>query len=97
MEIRGVGGINPTEPNQPIKKTTISSSTNAIPPKDSLKVSDEARFLEDEAFIKDVLAKIPDIDQDRINIVKKRLEDGHYNNKETIDALTEKLVKILGF
>lgn len=97
MEIRGVGGINPTDKSQSAQKPKaqpyIQSVNNST---DSLKVSDEARFLEDEAFVKEVLAKTPDIDQEKINRIKQKINDGSYNNKEVMDALTDKLAKILG-
>lgn len=96
MEIRGVGGINPLDRNHSPKTTQAPSSIKSVSSSDSLRVSDEARFLEDEAFVKEVLAKIPDIDQERINNVKKNLESGYHNNKETLDKLTDKLLKALG-
>ncbi|MGL4366870.1 MAG: hypothetical protein ACRCTQ_01105 [Brevinemataceae bacterium] len=96
MEIKGIGGINPTD--FPNKKHTVSSAKTqqSVNPSDSLNVSDEARFLEDEIFVKKVLDSIPDIDQERINIVKKRLEDRSYDTQEVIDKLTENLIKTLG-
>lgn len=97
MEIRGVGGVNPADKFQHKKNIQASSIIKNTAKDDSLKVSDQARFLEDEAFIREVLAKTPDIDQNRIDAVKKRMESGDYNKKETLDALTEKLIKVLGF
>ena len=97
MEIRGIGGVNPLDKSQSIKATQVAPSTiKSTPSSDSLKVSDNARFLEDEAFIKEVLARIPDIDQEKVDRVKNKLQNGDYNNKESLDALTEKLAKVLG-
>ena len=96
MEIRGIGGINPLDKSQSIKATQAPSTIKSTPKSDSLKISDNARFLEDEAFIKEVLARIPDIDQEKVDRVKNKLQNGDYNNKESLDALTEKLAKVLG-
>ena len=96
MEIRGIGGVDPLDKNQAIKTNKTHSTIKPILNPDSLKVSDHARFLEDEAFIREVLAKIPDIDQEKINRIKNKLHNGDYNNKESLDILTEKLSKALG-
>jgi flagellar biosynthesis anti-sigma factor FlgM len=97
MEIRGVGGLTPAEKSQSAKSPSVPEPKKSVTHTgDSLKVSDEVRFLEDEAFVKDVLARTPDVDQEKIDNIKKKLENGEYNNKETIDALAEKLIKVLG-
>jgi len=97
MEIRGVNGINPSDKIPHKKNIQAMSNIKNISNSDSLKVSDQARLLEDEAFIKEVLAKIPDIDQNRVTTAKRRLESGEYDKKESLDILTENLMKALGF
>ncbi len=95
MEIRSVGGINPADhSNKPSKP--IQSTTKSTPTSDSYRISEDARFLEDEAFVKEVLSRVSDIDQERVNSIKNKLDNDEYNNKETIDVLTEKLARVLG-
>lgn len=97
MEIRGISGVTPPEkPNSLKANQAPSSIKRSNNDDDILKVSDEARFLEDEAFIREVLAKTPDIDEVRIKEVKERLENGYYDKQETINTLTENLLKALG-
>ncbi len=96
MEIRGIGGVNPADNNKPPKAIQTPSTAKSVPTSDSFKVSDEARFLEDEAFVKEVLSRVPDIDQEKVNRIKNKLDNGEYNNKETLDVLTERLAKVLG-
>ncbi|SFB71912.1 Anti-sigma-28 factor, FlgM [Brevinema andersonii] len=96
MEIRGISGVTPPEKPNSLKTDQAPSSIKRSNNDDILKVSDEARFLEDEAFIREILAKTPDIDEVRIKEVKERLENGYYDKQETINTLTEKLLKALG-
>ncbi|MGL5956747.1 MAG: flagellar biosynthesis anti-sigma factor FlgM [Brevinema sp.] len=96
MEIRGVSGINPTDNNKPHKVVQAPSIKKSTPQSDSLKISEDVQFLEDEAFIKEVLGRIPDVDHEKINRIKAKLQNGDYNTKETIDILTERLAKVLG-
>lgn len=97
MEIRGINGVTPPEkPNSLKANQTPSSIKKPNNNDDTLKVSDEARFLEDETFIKEVLAKTPDIDEVRVKEVKERLENGYYDKQETINKLTDNLLKALG-
>ncbi|MGL4563071.1 MAG: flagellar biosynthesis anti-sigma factor FlgM [Brevinema sp.] len=96
MEIKNVGGINAVPNPQNSRKITPAQDVNAIKNNDLLEVSQEARLLEDEDFIRDILNKTPDINQERIDQVKEKLQNGSYNNKETIDTLTQNLMKALG-
>ncbi|MGL4388354.1 MAG: flagellar biosynthesis anti-sigma factor FlgM [Brevinema sp.] len=95
MEIRNVGGVTPPSNSQNSKKTYVQN-TQSPQSDDSLNVSNEARLLEDEAFIRDVLNRTPDINLERIQQVKENLQNGTYDKKEVLDTMTENLMKALG-
>lgn len=97
MEIKNVGGVTPTpNSNNSKRPLSINPEFKITSDNDSLNVSNEARILEDEAFIKDVLTRTPDINIEKIARVKEKLANGDYNNKEVLDTLTKNLIKALG-
>lgn len=96
MEIRNIGGINPSDNNKPVKYNKPPSNIQKPANTDSLKISEEALIQEDEAFIKDVLSRIPDIDHNKVNSIKSKMDSGEYNNKEVLDTVTEKILQALG-
>ncbi len=96
MEIRGVGGINPLEESGKSSKSVQTPKSTAPSASDSTNISSEARRLQDDAFVKEVLDRTPDIDMERVAEVKQRLDSGYYENKEVLDVLAEKLIKALG-
>lgn len=95
MEIRGIGGVNPLE--QPGKGKPLKASPAEIKMQDdSLSVSGEAAILKDEVFLKEIIAKTTAIDESRVSEVKERLASGYYDRKDVIDALADKMIKVLG-
>ncbi|MGL4394172.1 MAG: hypothetical protein ACRCS8_03005 [Brevinema sp.] len=96
MEIRNVGGVTPPSHSHNSKKVSYTQNIQSPQSDDSLKVSTEARLLEDEAFIRDVLQRTPDINPERLKQVKENLENGAYDKKEVLDTMTENLMKALG-
>ncbi len=95
MEIRGIDGLrgidNNSKINNPVKKSG-STATSA----DSAEISSEAKQLAEEAKLRSILDKTPDVRQDKIDEVKAKLQNGAYNNDEVMNVVAEKLMKVLG-
>ncbi len=96
MEIRGVGGVNPLEESGKSSKSTQTPKSTAPSASDSMNISSEAKRIQEESLVKEVLDRTPDIDMERVARVKERLENGYYDNKEVLDVLAERLAKVLG-
>ncbi len=96
MEIRGVGGVNPLEESGKSSKSTQTPKSTAPSASDSMNISSEAKRIQEESLVKEVLDRTPDIDMERVARVKERLENGYYDNKEVLDVLADRLAKVLG-
>ena len=94
MEIRGVGGINPMEQpgGKPSKAEQVSSQGASG---DSLKISSEVAKRQDELFLKDVVSRIHAMDEAHLTQVRERLATGYYDKKDVLDALADKMIKVL--
>ncbi len=68
---------------------------------DKTSLSSDARQLSDTKASADVVAARigaePDVRTDRINEVRKKLDEGFYNSSKFADELAEKLIKDFGF
>ena len=94
MEIRGVGGINPMEqPGGKPSKAGQVSSQGALG--DSLKISPEVAKRQDELFLKGIVARIQEMDSTHLEQVRERLSTGYYDKKDVLDALADKMIKVL--
>jgi len=64
-------------------------------------ISDDAKQMsKSQAPTETIAAQVrnqPDIRMDRVEEVKKRVEQGYYNTPEFIDKLSEKLIQDFGF
>ena len=76
------------------------NSTAASAPADRAEISETAHQLMDLRAAVDVgrtaLEGIPDVREDKIAQVKKRLEQGYYNSQVVQDELTSTLANVLG-
>jgi len=95
MEIRGIDGVRGIDNNSKISSLTKKNSASATSA-DTAEISSEAKQLAEEAKLRSILDKTPDVRQDKIDEVKAKLQNGDYNNEEIMNAVAEKLMKVLG-
>jgi negative regulator of flagellin synthesis FlgM len=95
MEIRGSDGVRGIDNNSKINSLTKKNSATATSA-DTAEISSEAKQLAEEAKLRGILDRTPDVRQDKIDEVKAKLENGDYNNEEIMNAVAEKLMKVLG-
>ncbi len=95
MEIRGIDGMRGIDNNSKINNYAKKNSTSATSA-DTAEISTEAKQLAEEAKLRSILDKTPDVRQDKIDEVKAKLQNGDYNNEEIMNVVAEKLMKVLG-
>ncbi len=95
MNIRGINGVNHIDSNNKINKSVRKESLYGVG-NDDLKISDEARKLAEEAKVRSLVEKSPDIREDKIKEVKAKMEQGAYDNEDVMNTVAEKLMKVLG-
>lgn len=96
MEIRKIEGLENTPLNRSVPSKQIPSSINNVQTEDSVYVSKEAHLMEDEAFIADVLSRIPDMDIQKMEQIKEQLSSGKYDHSSALDIVAEKILQALG-
>ncbi|OHD54282.1 MAG: hypothetical protein A2Y33_16555 [Spirochaetes bacterium GWF1_51_8] len=95
MEINGLGGIRPIDNTNKPNKVNLKSDSLGLG-SDNVEISEEAKKLAELSKYQEVVANSPDIREDKIAEVKAKLESGAYNNEEVMNAVAEKLMKVLG-
>ncbi len=95
MEIRGIDNVRGIDNNSKINKLVKKDNESTQVP-DSAEISKEAKQLAEEAKIRETLAKVPDVREDKIQQAKEKLENGAYNKEEVINTVAERLMKVLG-
>ena len=95
MEIRGINGVGGISGNTKINKVEKKENDSVIG-SDVAEISKEAKQLAEEAKVRDIMAKTPDVRQDRIDEVRAKLQNGDYNSDEVMSKVAEKLMKVLG-
>lgn len=90
MNINKISGLNKIL--RP-KKTSPAKSTGNVQKKDSVSISNEARNKAELQKFSDMVRKSSDVRQDRIDAVRKRLQENpdYYNSDEVLRGLTDKL------
>ncbi len=83
------------------KKESAPSTAAYARKSDKTSLSSDAKQASDtKASASVVAARIqaePDVRTDKINEVRKKLDDGYYNSSKFADELAEKLIKDFGF
>ena len=95
MEIRGIDNVRGIDNNSKITKIVKKENDSAQVP-DSAVISNEAKQLAEEAKIRETMAKVPDVREDRIQQAREKLQNGSYNKEEVMNTVAERLMKVLG-
>jgi len=95
MEINGLGGIRPIDNTNKLNKVNLKSDSLGSG-SDKLEISEEAKKLAELSKYQQVVNTAPDVREEKLAEVKAKLESGAYNNEEVMNAVAEKLMKVLG-
>jgi anti-sigma28 factor (negative regulator of flagellin synthesis) len=95
MEIRGVDNVRGIDNNSKINKI-VKKDSDSVQVPDSADISKEAKQLAEEAKIRETMARVPDIREDKVQEAKEKLQNGSYNKEEVMNTVAERLMKVLG-
>ncbi|MGA2141878.1 MAG: flagellar biosynthesis anti-sigma factor FlgM [Brevinematales bacterium] len=95
MEIRGIDNVRGIDNNSKINKIAKKDNDSARVP-DSADISKEAKQLAEEAKIRETMARVPDIREDKVQEAREKLQNGSYNKEEVMNTVAERLMKVLG-
>jgi negative regulator of flagellin synthesis FlgM len=85
--------INVPDPISKLKKTENTTKTTKGTEKDSVNLSDEAKIKADLYNATETVKISPDIRADRVEEVKKKLQDPSYLSDKIIESVAEKIMK----
>ena len=93
MTIDKLGPINPVSKfNKPNKtQKAVAKDTS-----DSINISDDAKSLAEVYKAAEEVKKTEDIRMDRVNEVKKKLEDPSYIDDTVVDSVAENIMELFG-
>ena len=91
MTIERLGPMDPVQKfNKPDKVTKPTSRQGG----DSISVSDEAKLRAEILQATEEARKVPDIRQDRVEEVRRKLEDPSYIDSKVINAVADELMSV---
>lgn len=88
--------LGPVDPISNFNKTGKSVKSVKNEQNDSISISEDAKTMAEVYRTAEELKKIPDIRQDRIDEVKKKLEDPNYINDSVIDSVADSVLSVFG-
>jgi len=86
--------LGPTEPISNYNKTGKVSKSDSLLGKDSIEVSEEAKQKAEVFKALESLRSVPDIREDRVAEVKKKLEDPNYINEKVIESVADRILDL---
>jgi negative regulator of flagellin synthesis FlgM len=95
MEIRGIDGVRGIDNNSKVNKVA-KKGDDITTSNDSAVISTEAKQMAEEAKLRSIIDKSPDVRADKIEQVKERMSNGSYDNEEVLKTVAERLMKVLG-
>ena len=93
MTIDRLNGIDPVKPVQPIQR---AQRTEAYDKTDAVSLSKEARILSDANIALEAVRNAPDIREDKVAEVKKKLTDPSYMNNALLELVADKILDDYG-
>ena len=93
MTIDRLNGIDPVKPVQPIQRTQRAEAYDKT---DAVSVSNEARVLSDANIALEAVRNAPDIREDKVAEVKKKLTDHSYINNALLELVADKILDDYG-
>jgi negative regulator of flagellin synthesis FlgM len=94
--IMTIDRLGPVDPISKYKSTAKASRTSYVQGKDSIDVSDEAKAKAELMRAAEIVRSSPDIREDRVAEVKKRLEDPNYINDKVKGLVADRVMDMLG-
>lgn len=94
MTIDKLNGIDPVKLVQPIRRTHKVETTEKT---DSVSVSREARVASDANLALAAVRSAPDVREDKIAEVKKKLADTSYINNALLELVADRILDDYGF
>jgi negative regulator of flagellin synthesis FlgM len=91
-----VGRIDSIDPPQPGKKTGRSGQISQGEKTDSISLSSEAREQAELYQVKELIMAAPDVRADRIEEMKKKINDPSYINETILKATADKILDVFG-
>jgi negative regulator of flagellin synthesis FlgM len=88
--------IGPLDPTSNIKKAERSSRTNRKSDMDSINVSEEAKSKAEVFKATEITKKASDMRLDRIEEVKRKLQDPSYPSRQVIETVADNILKSFG-
>jgi len=88
--------LGPLDPVSTYKKNQKASQVNPQDKQDSISVSTEAKSKVDMLKTSEEVQQTPDVREDRIAEVMKKLQDSNYITNEVINAVADKLLDSFG-
>ena len=86
--------INVPDPISKFKKTENISKPSKTREKDSVELSSESKLKAEVLQATDIAKSSPSVRAERIEEVKKKLEDPSYINDRVVDAVAEKIMNL---
>ncbi|MFQ3620740.1 MAG: flagellar biosynthesis anti-sigma factor FlgM [Spirochaetales bacterium] len=86
--------LGPTGPISNYNKTGKVSKADTTLGKDSIDVSEEAKQKAEIFKALENLRSVPDVREDRIAEVKKKLEDPNYLNEKVIETVADRIMDL---
>ncbi len=89
-----IGRVGPLDPIQNLKKTGKSRRPESQNVADSVSLSSEAKSKSEIYNAVEIVRSTPDIRTDRVEEVKRKLQDPNYVTEKVIDELADKLMEL---
>ena len=93
MTIDRLNGIDPVKPVRPVQR---AHKNEALSKADAVSVSKEARVLSDANIALEAVRNAPDVREDKVAEVKKKLEDPSYINNALLELVADKILDDYG-
>ena len=84
--------LGPVDPAQRYAQTEKTKSPKSAPQNDSVAFSDEAKFKAELLRVSEQVRQASDVRLDRIEEVKRKLEDPDYINKRVVEHVAEQIM-----
>lgn len=88
--------IGPIDPLQSVKKTQKSEKPKRSEGSDSISLSAEAKSKAEVYQALEIAKSSPDIRQDRVEEIKRKLQDPSYITEKVINELADRLMEYFG-
>ncbi|MDR0311998.1 MAG: flagellar biosynthesis anti-sigma factor FlgM [Treponema sp.] len=92
MTIDRVGSIDPIQPG---KKPGRTNQVNDVPKTDTVSISSEAVEKAELYRVREIVASAQELQTEKIEELRAKINDPSYLNKETINATADRLIDVL--